>query len=74
MVAMGAATSAPTMQVQISPDGISTWVQVGSNIVTAASSNTFFQVAGVQANFVRLTVSVVGSGATLNFVFIKAMG
>ena len=73
MVSMGVATSAPTMQAQISPDGIS-WVQVGSNIVTAASSNTFFQVAGVQANFVRLTVSVAGSGATLNFVFIKAMG
>jgi hypothetical protein len=75
MVSMGAATSAPTMQVQISPDNSSSsWVQVGSNIVTAASSNTFFQVAGVQANFVRLIVSLAGSGATLNFVFIKAMG
>jgi hypothetical protein len=73
MVSMGVAPTAPTMQVQISPDNIS-WVQVGLNIVTAASSNTFFQVAGVQANFVRLIVSIVGSGATLNFVFIKAMG
>jgi hypothetical protein len=74
IVSMGAATSAPTMQVQISPDNSSSWVQVGSNIVTAASSSTFFQVAGVQANFVRLIVSLAGSGATLNFVFIKAMG
>jgi hypothetical protein len=74
MVSMGAVTTtAPVMQVQISPDN-SSWVQVGSNITTVASTNTFFQVAGVQANFVRLIVSTAGTGATLNFVFIKAMG
>ena len=74
MVSMGAVTTlAPIMQVQISPDN-SSWVQVGSNITTVASTNTFFQVAGVQANFVRLIVSTAGTGATLNFVFIKAMG
>jgi len=73
MVSMGAATSAPIMQVQISPDN-SSWVQVGSNITTVASTNTFFQAAGVQANFVRLIVSTAGTGATLNYVFIKAMG
>ena len=75
MVSMGAATTAPVMQVQISPDNSSSsWVQVGSNITTTASTNTFFQVSGVQANFVRLMVSAAGTGATLNFVFIKAMG
>jgi hypothetical protein len=74
MVSMGAVTTtAPVMQVQISPDSTS-WVQVGSNITTVASTNTFFQAAGVQANFVRLTVSTAGTGATLNFIFIKAMG
>jgi hypothetical protein len=74
MVSMGAVTTlAPIMQVQISPDN-SSWVQVGSNITTVASTNTFFQAAGVQANFVRLIVSTAGTGATLNFVFIKAMG
>jgi hypothetical protein len=74
MVSMGAVTTtAPVMQVQISPDN-SSWVQVGSNITTVASTNTFFQVSGVQANFVRLIVSTAGTGATLNFVFIKAMG
>ena len=74
MVSMGAVTTtAPVMQVQISPDN-SSWVQVGSTITTGASTNTFFQVSGVQANFVRLIVSTAGTGATLNFVFIKAMG
>jgi hypothetical protein len=74
MVSMGAVTTtAPVMQVQISPDSTS-WVQVGSNITTVASTNTFFQAASVQANFVRLTVSTAGTGATLNFIFIKAMG
>jgi hypothetical protein len=74
VVSMGAVTTlAPVLVLEISPDNTN-FVQVGADIMTAASTNNLLQVSSALARFARVRVKTAGSGATLNYVMVKGIG
>ena len=74
LVSMGAVTTtAPVLALEVSPDN-ATWVQVGADITTAASTNNLLQVTGALGRFARIRVKTAGSGATLGFLMVKGIG
>ena len=74
MVAMGAVTTtAPVLVLEISPDN-ATWVQVGADITTAASTNNLLQVTNALGRFARIRVKTAGNGATMTFLMVKGIG
>jgi hypothetical protein len=68
---LGAATTAPTLQLQISEDGTN-YVNVGSTLVGVASSTVTTTLANINAKFVRAIVTSAGATVTAGFVQIKA--
>lgn len=73
---MGAiTTTAPVITIQGSEDGTN-WYPLGTSpsLTGAASSTVVNYIANAAPNFVRGTVTTAGSGATLGYISIKALG
>jgi hypothetical protein len=68
---LGAATTAPALQLQVSEDGTN-WVSVGTALTGVASSTVMTTVQNVSAKFARAIVTTAGATVTAGFVQIKA--
>ncbi len=73
VVSVGAATTAPQLQLEGSADGGATWFPLGAPMTTVANQTTTMTVADTSADVVRARVSTAGSGATLNYVLLKGV-
>lgn len=72
---IGAATSAPQIQLEGSETGISTdWYAIGSPITAVASSTVTQLNEQCRPKFIRARVSTVGVGVTAGYVSLKAIG
>ena len=71
IVSSGAATTAASFQLEISPDGTN-WASTGTAVSSVASTTTLVFNAPAVAKFARVRVSAAGSGQTLNYVSIQA--
>ena len=71
IVSSGAATTAASFQMEISPDGTN-WAATGTAVGSAASTSTLVFSAPAVAKFARLRVSAAGTGQTLNYVSVRA--
>lgn len=71
-VNIGAATSAPVLQIMASDDAGSTWYAVGSTLTTIASSTVSLTLTNVTAQMLRATVSTAGTGVTAGYVLLRA--
>lgn len=68
---IGAATTAPTLQLQISEDGGTTWVNVGSSLPATASSTVLTTVNNISGQLARAIVTAAGTGVTAGYVLVK---
>lgn len=74
-VNMGAiVTTAPQFQVEGTEDNGATWYSIGSPLVSVASSTVKVNINGELPDLVRVRTSTAGSGATLGYVSLKAVG
>lgn len=72
-ISMGAiTTTAPQISLQGSDDDGATWTIIGGLNTAVASSTTSILQANYNYSKMRAIVSVAGSGATLNYILIKA--
>ena len=71
-VSMGAiTTTAPIIGLEGSEDG-SAWYDMGSRVLAVANTTTSVPITGYAPKFVRAKVFAAGSGATLNYLLVKA--
>ena len=71
---MGAiTTTAPAFTIQGSEDGTN-WYNMGANITTTANSTAVTILKDFAPKFLRLVTSTAGSGATLGYISVKALG
>lgn len=73
-ISIGAATTPPALQLQVSEDNGSTWVSIGSPLTAVANSTVRTVVTAEYARHVRAIVTTPGSAVTANYVLIKAVG
>lgn len=71
IVSSGAATTAASFQLEISPDGTN-WASTGTAVSSVASTTTLVFNAPAVAKFARVRVSAAGTGQTLNYVSVTA--
>ena len=71
VVNIGAATIAPTLQLEGSDDNGATWYLIGTALVAVASSTVQTTIANVNSQLIRARVSVAGSTVTAGYVLIK---
>lgn len=71
VIALGAATTPPALQLQISEDGTN-WASIGSPLAGIASSTVQVTIAGIMGKFVRAVVTTAGATVTPNYVCVKA--
>lgn len=69
---LGAATTAPVLQLQGSEDGVN-WYTIGSNFTPTASSTTLAVFKDVMPKFARVSVATAGATVTAGYVSIKAI-
>lgn len=72
VASVGAATTPPTLQLEGTVDNGASWFPIGSPLVTVASSVVQTTVASMNADSYRARVSSAGSGATLNYIQLRA--
>jgi hypothetical protein len=71
-ISLGAATTAPILQLEGSETGVSTeFFAIGSTLTGVANSTVNLFVSNIQTNFIRARVSTAGVTVTPNFVLIK---
>lgn len=70
---LGAATTAPVLQLQGSEDGTN-WYSVGTTFTPVASSTTVSVTKDVAPKFVRVLVQTAGATVTAGYISIKALG
>jgi hypothetical protein len=68
---IGAATTAPALQLEGSDDNGATWYAIGAPLTAVASSTVSLTVNNVQAQLVRARVSTVGAAVTAGYVLVK---
>lgn len=71
VVNIGAATSAPILQLQGSDDNGLTWYSVGGTLTAVASSTVTITIMGVNSQLVRAIVSTAGIAVTTGYTLIK---
>ena len=71
VVNLGAATTAPVLQIEGSEDGIN-FYSIGGTLQTVASSTVQLTVTGLSATYVRVRVSTAGTTVTPGYVSLKA--
>ena len=74
VVNIGAATTAPALQLQGSDDNGTTWYPIGSPLTAVASSTVQLTVNNINAGRLRATVSTAGATVTPGFVLVKGFG
>jgi len=72
MINIGAATTAPVLQLEGSDDFGTTWYSIGTPLTSVASSTVQLTVNGTNAAALRARVSTAGVGVTAGYVLIKA--
>ena len=72
VVNIGAATTAPVLQMEGSDDLGATWYAIGSPLTAVASSTVQLTVVDINSQLMRARVSTAGSGVTLGYVLLKA--
>jgi hypothetical protein len=73
-ISIGAATTPPALQLQVSEDNGATWVSVGSPLAAVANSTVRTIVTAEYPRHLRAVVTTAGSAVTANYVLIKAVG
>jgi hypothetical protein len=71
IVNIGAATVAPSLQLEGSDDNGSSWYAIGSPLAAVASSTVTTTVANVNSQLIRARVSSAGTTVTAGYVLIK---
>jgi hypothetical protein len=71
VVNIGAATSAPILQLQGSDDNRLTWYPVGGTLTAVASSTVTITIANANSQFLRAIVSTAGTEVTTGYILIK---
>ncbi len=69
---IGAATTAPALQIQASDDFGSSWYNLGTPLTAVASSSVSITVANVNAQLYRAIVTTAGSAVTAGYVMLRA--
>jgi len=72
VVNIGAATTAPALQMEGSDDNGVSWYSIGTPLTAVASSTVQLTVVDINAALMRVRVSTAGSGVTAGYVMIKA--
>ena len=72
VVNIGAATTAPALQMEGSDDNGASWYSIGTPLTAVASSTVQLTVLDINAALMRVRVSAAGSGVTPGYVLIKA--
>jgi hypothetical protein len=72
IINIGAATGAPTLQIQASDDQGGSWYAVGATLLAVASSTVSLTVNNVTAQQYRAIVTSAGSGVTPGYVLLRA--
>jgi hypothetical protein len=72
VINIGAATTAPTLQIEGSDDNGATWYAVGSTLLAVASSSVQLTVNNITADLLRVRVSSAGSAVTAGYTLLKA--
>lgn len=72
-VNLGAATTAPVLQLQGSEDS-TTWYNIGSTFTPVANSTTVTYQTNVLPKFARINVATAGAAVTMGYVGLKATG
>ncbi len=72
VVNIGAATTAPALQMEGSDDNGASWYVIGTPLTAVASSTVQLTVLDINAALMRVRVSAAGSGVTPGYVLIKA--
>ena len=71
VVNIGAATSAPILQLQGSDDNGLTWYSVGGTLTAVASSTVIITIANVNSQLLRAIVQTAGTTVTAGYTLIK---
>ena len=71
VINIGAATSAPILQLQGSDDNGLTWYSIGTTLTAVASSTVTITIANVNSQLLRAIVSTAGTTVTTGYVLIK---
>ena len=71
---LGAVTTAPVFTAEGSEDNVNFYALSGSTLTTVANSTVFLALPNSLTKFVRARVSTAGTGATLGYVELKALG
>jgi hypothetical protein len=72
VVNIGAATTAPALQMEGSDDNGASWYAIGTPLTAVASSTVQLTAQDINAALMRARVSTAGSGVTAGYVMIKA--
>jgi hypothetical protein len=72
VVNIGAATTAPALQMEGSDDNGASWYSIGTPLTAVASSTVQLTVLDINAALMRVRVSAAGLGVTPGYVLIKA--
>jgi hypothetical protein len=64
-------TSPPSVQLQKSDDGGTTWTNIGATLAGVANSTVVQTITGISCHLVRGIVTTAGSGATLGWCLIR---
>jgi hypothetical protein len=73
VTALGAATTAPVLQLQGSEDGTN-WYAMGATFTPTASTTTVSVVKDFVPKFARVVVATAGSAVTAGYISLKALG
>lgn len=71
VINIGAATTAPTLQLQGSDDNGTTWYAVGSTLLAVASSTVQLTTSNIQTQLLRAIVTSAGNTVTAGYVLVK---
>jgi hypothetical protein len=71
VVNIGAATTAPALQLEGSDDNALSWYPIGSPLTASANSTVQTAAANINAQLLRARVSTAGSGVTAGYVLVK---
>lgn len=74
VIAIGAATTPPSLQLEGSDDNGLTWYAVGSPLAAVASTTVQQTTANITSQLIRARVSSAGTTVTANYVLIRGIG
>lgn len=74
VIAIGAATTPPSIQLEGSDDNGLTWYAVGSPLAAVASTTVQQTTANITSQLIRARVSTAGTTVTANYVMIRGIG